>query len=276
MAYSRCSNHVQSKAPVFNVVLVAGSMLFPLANASIYDVDFHTEGAEVEAEMEGMLVYYADAALFIECSTGERFPVLQEESWPEVEQAYLDSEPMDMAFRHVAADVRLTWLPAQEAPSEENPGWYHAVFTGQSTLSADRTCGNEPATLLRSSWEAAWLYTISDNELAEVNPPWLQLRPDQHSANDEFGVGGNTGCNAFGGEVALQDNELAVLELVATRLYCVDSADVESAFLEVTDTVSYSGLEGEQWVWYDSDLVRLAEFLPDTALADGNPSQPEN
>lgn len=47
--------------------------------------------------MTGEFVYFADAALFTECMTGQRFPVVMEADYLALERAYMEHRPAPMA-----------------------------------------------------------------------------------------------------------------------------------------------------------------------------------
>lgn len=57
-------------------------------------------GDEGGSQLTGMYSYMADAALFVDCSTGERFPVAMEADSLAMERAYLSvrSEPAELVL----------------------------------------------------------------------------------------------------------------------------------------------------------------------------------
>ncbi len=44
-------------------------------------------------------------------------------------------------------------------------------------------------------------------------------------------IGGNTGCNAFGGDWSAKDGRMEVPSVMATKMYCEDAADQERVVL---------------------------------------------
>lgn len=86
------------------------------------------EPIEPRPKLSGMFVYAADAAIFTDCLTGERWPVAQEADYLNLERAYLAarSEP----FQRLLVEV--------EGHRVERPSADPSVKSLRRTLTVDR------------------------------------------------------------------------------------------------------------------------------------------
>lgn len=210
--------------------------------------------AEVTGSAQGMLIYMADAATFIECSTGKRFPVIMTEGWLPVEQAYLASSSAGGSYLYTQADVTFKWTTPEEGATR-----HHVNFNSlQQTLPAS-TCGSPVAALEHYEWDLVELQGIQSGQLEA-----LQTRPYVKFSGQQ--ISGHTGCNAMAGQIKLEGERIHLNQLASTRMYCEQVAQIEHIFLQMLESASYSSLEGDHWSWYDEDMQRLASFARKTTL----------
>ncbi|MGR8933193.1 MAG: META domain-containing protein [Gammaproteobacteria bacterium] len=109
-----------------------------------------------------------------------------------------------------------------------------------------------------------WKLTILDG--APV--PALDAQREVHlvfSGNDA--VHGSTGCNRLMGSYDRQDSNIHFGKIAATRRFCADTADLETAFLRMLDKVTAYERQGEQLRFTDTDGNVIAEWR---AQADKN------
>lgn len=78
------------------------------------------------ADMTGMYTYMADAAVFEDCATGERFPVLIEAAHIDVERAYLEAREAPGAPLLLAARFEVV----ERAPEPGMPVRQHLRVVG--------------------------------------------------------------------------------------------------------------------------------------------------
>jgi heat shock protein HslJ len=85
-------------------------------------------------------------------------------------------------------------------------------------------------------------------------------------ANDG-NVGGNGGCNSFGGPYQVEGNELTFGELISTLVACADSAQMEQEvrYLDALATVSAFQLEGDSLVISYNEGQEALNFVSATA-----------
>jgi heat shock protein HslJ len=91
-------------------------------------------------------------------------------------------------------------------------------------------CGNyAPNKSLLHKWE---LQSVND---IEVNPKLFEKERPFITFSDEKGgtIGGFGGCNRFGGSFNFTFNGINPSEVMATKMFCEDTADLEAAFLSV-------------------------------------------
>ncbi|MCH8552139.1 MAG: META domain-containing protein [Natronospirillum sp.] len=209
----------------------------------------------VATDVSGMLMYQADAAVLRECTTGKVFPVRMEEAWLETERAYLSLDDSHPGWVHTSGPVELDWGPPMEGPDR-----WHVTFLQTPSLDAGATCGQSLQQIQDVTWRAVYLEGLPRDRFDEGHSPRVTVREDAESDDGSVAIGGNTGCNQFGGSAHLDGDRLHLGDMAATRMYCMNTADIESRFLEITTEVAYGSLEGDRWVWYDASGRWLAEF----------------
>jgi copper homeostasis protein (lipoprotein) len=70
--------------------------------------------------LSGMVTYLADSAVFRECLTGHRFPVVPEADRPALEKAYLAARPAPGASVLATLEGRIETRPAMEGPARRS------------------------------------------------------------------------------------------------------------------------------------------------------------
>lgn len=227
----------------------------PEAESELVQRDWSRQGPPVTETSQGMLVYQADAALFVECTTGEAFPVVMEDDWLATERAYMEARQAAGGYVHLTAELRYHWRSPMEGPDR-----HHVSVTDFQSVDANRTCSAQPDELMASYWDVSRLTDLGYQALPSDSRPWVRLQSEE--GEGQFQLGGNTSCNAFGGTVELAGDRLEAGPMMATRMYCEATADQERALLRSLDRVAFSSLEGANWVWYDADMRRLAVLTP--------------
>lgn len=210
--------------------------------------------AEVSATVQGMLTYMADAASFVECSTGNRFPVMMTEGWLPVERTYQASISAGGSYLNTHANVTFKWTTPEEGATR-----HHVHFNYlQETLPAT-TCGSPTDALEHYEWDLVELKNTPPDQLIT-----MQTRPYVRFSGQQ--ISGHTGCNAMAGQIKLEGERMQISQIASTRMYCEPVAQIEHAFLQMLENAKYSSLEGERWSWYDEDMLRLVSFARKTTL----------
>ncbi len=146
---------------------------------------------DVALALSGMLVYFADAAIFTECLTGQTFPVMMEEDYLALERAYLEDAPAPAAPLLVRVEGTITEREQMEGPPRRSlvvSRFYH--------VTPDAGCPDAHGTpeLTNTYWRLTHLDGIPVNTLAGRTEPHLLFRD-----GDSAGLSGTIGCNIFRG-----------------------------------------------------------------------------
>jgi copper homeostasis protein (lipoprotein) len=196
-------------------------------------------------ELQGMFQYFADAALFRDCSTGKRFPVEMSGEYIELERAYLNSgiEPGS----ELKVSLRGRYL--EREPMEGNTNIIKLIVDVFNQISDDQDCTpSHHAELVNTYWRLVELNN------AIVRPTINQKEPHMVLHTGDQRLAGNGGCNTFFGNFALDGDKLSFSAMGSTMMACPDGMETEQSFLLAlaeTDRAVVSGqfleiFKGEQ------------------------------
>ena len=123
--------------------------------------------AAADTTLYGMFAYMADAAIFIRCSDGKRFPVVMEGKFSELERSYLQLVGEEAGRRVLlACHGQLDSRPA--APAEEGIGGGLRIDTVFS-LSATLSCADQLAVWAgKCRWQQGVLLFLPCGEKEEL------------------------------------------------------------------------------------------------------------
>jgi len=180
---------------------------------------------EPASERSGSFVYLADAATFLDCADGRRYPVAAEGGYLALERAYLAARryPGEPLLVTVTGDV-------ESRPAMEGDGAvptlvvqvFHDVFPGE-------TCGNPGATAsLENSY---WKLTRLGGE--PVDPAgWSSREPHLVLRTTDGRLVGATGCNSFSGTYTVDGDVLTLVASQVTLAACLDDGRFQRRFLQ--------------------------------------------
>jgi copper homeostasis protein (lipoprotein) len=211
------------------------------------------ERLEPKLAMRGMFRYMADAGIFTECSTGQRWPVAQEGDNARLEREYgtVRKEPGGPVL--VSVEGRIAMRPKMEGPGLQ-PSLVAVRFIGAFP---DGTCGPRPATapLETTSWR---LTRLGEAAVASTDPkrePGLAFDPPSRH------VSGFGGCNRFTGGYALTGVDgIRFGPTAGTMMACADGMETEDAFLKALSRVKTYNVLGTILEMYDEAGALLARF----------------
>lgn len=108
-----------------------------------------------------------------------------------------------------------------------------------------------------------WMLTKLNGDVLNLSKTELEQPFIKLSATDN-GVGGNGGCNSFGGSFTLKEGQkIEFSQLLATMRYC-EGSTIESVFMgNLQKAVAYTIINGELTL-IDEDNHTLASFEPST------------
>lgn len=210
------------------------------------------EPIEPRLQMRGMFRYMADAAVFTECASGQRWPVAMERDYKTLEAAYLKSQ-------HQAGEELLVTLEGQAVMRPKVDGAGETL-----TLVAERygnfwpgeTCGTPFAR--ESLRDTYWRLTrIGDKPVILAE---RQREPNLVFRTEQDRVTGFSGCNNLTGSYTLNGGELSFGALASTRMACIQGGDTEAAFLAVLDQVRGWKIFGQHLELYNAAGQMLARF----------------
>jgi heat shock protein HslJ len=101
-------------------------------------------------------------------------------------------------------------------------------------------------------------------QLVTVNgqPPSEALDPLTLTFDAEGRMGGNAGCNSFGGAYTVEGSQLKLTELVSTLRACADEAQnqQEAAILAALQAVAQYEIDGDTLTLKDADGAALLVY----------------
>ncbi len=187
--------------------------------------------------MTGEFMYFADAGLFTECMTGQRFPVLMRDGYLELERAYLEAELPPQAPLLARLDGQIAEAEQMEGPPRRSltVDRLHHVTPGGACATA-----RAPAEVINTYWR---ITEIGDRDL-RVEPqgrePYLLLLP-----GDEARFSATVGCNMMMGSYARDEDALEFGAVAMTMMACPPDLDeLETAMRDVLDAVTSHDSDG--------------------------------
>jgi copper homeostasis protein (lipoprotein) len=216
---------------------------------------------EPELHLIGMYRYMADAAIFDECLTGRRLPVVFVADNVALERAYLELrqshgiEPGSPVLAQL--EGRIARLPPMEGDGlvpQLEPLRFIALHPGE-------TCPERfaQAELRGTEWQ---LVRLGD-EAIELGPD--QRRPDLHFSADEPRLSGFGGCNRLLGGFAAYRGQLRFSQMASTMMACPDGMELERTLVEALAVVERYRVLGRILDLYDGAGALLARFRAGTA-----------
>jgi copper homeostasis protein (lipoprotein) len=210
------------------------------------------ERIEPRLPMRGMYQYMADAGLFTECLTGQRWPVAQVEDNLALERAYLAarSRPAEQILVSLAAGVEVR---EDTQPDLRRPMLVPYLFLGTSPGEA---CAQRFATLPLEG--TRWRLTQLQGEPLSPGEGWgaPELLFDRGGRR----LSGTDGCNRLAAAYQLEGGHLHLGQVGATRMACPDGDDMQRRFAHMLARVERWNLLGRQLEFYDARGQRLARL----------------
>ena len=202
--------------------------------------------------MRGMYRYMADAGIFQECLTGWRLPVAQEADNAALESAYSKTrrEPGETLLATVEGRIA-------DRPRMDGPGMQRMLIPERFIdVRPGETCGSRhsEATLENTYWKLTRLGSKPVEIGTGGREVFLTLVAEGRR------VQGFSGCNRFIGSYQLDGNRLAFRGMAGTRMACVETMELEQAFLKALDSTASWEITGEHLELYDASGGMLLRF----------------
>jgi copper homeostasis protein (lipoprotein) len=208
----------------------------------------------VRGPMRGAYTYMADAASFLECSTGQRWPVASEGASRELESAYAKARPAPGAAVIVEIDGLVTERPRVKADVEGTQPTL--VVNRLSRVLPKETCAPRfaSAPLADTYWRLTHLgdraIPAAADRRREASMTFL---PDSTSFS------GSSGCNRLIGTYTIA-NATMTLKSGGTMMACKDQAKAEAAFLAALQATRTYRIAGRVLELMDASGARVARF----------------
>lgn len=206
---------------------------------------------EVRALMRGAYTYMADAATFVECSTGQRWPVAAEGASRELEAAYLKARSAPGA----ALIVELDGLAVQRAAEAGGPRTSLVVERVRRLLPKE-TCPARfaSAPLTDTYWR---LTHLGDRPVPAASDPRRELSLTFLADGKSFH--GSSGCNRLSGSYSTS-NAAMTLTSGGTMVACKAEAKTEAAFMDALKATHTYRIVGRVLELTDSKGAQVARF----------------
>lgn len=202
----------------------------------------------ISAPMTGMFTYFADAALFQECLTGQRLPVLMEADYLALERAYLEARAAPMAPLLARLDGRIAMAEQMEGPARPSltVERFHHVTPGGACATA-----RAPAGLVNSFWRVDVAEAQALDGAGGGREPYLLLLPEADGAT-RFSA--TAGCNMMMGSYELDDDALTFGPVATTMMACPPPLDrLEQGFAAALEAVARFEIDGHALRLLDAD-----------------------
>jgi len=194
----------------------------PLAGNATLTRSSSFRSTDVRSSMRGAYTYLADAATFVECSTGRRWPVAAEGAGRELQAAYIKNRPAPGTAVIVEVDGVVTERPRQDGGTATS-----LVVERAGRMLPKETC---PARF------AGTPLTDTYWRLTHLGPRAIPASTDTRREasltflNDGNSFSGSSGCNRLVGTYSI-DNARMTLTSGGTMIACRDEAKTEAAFM---------------------------------------------
>jgi len=208
---------------------------------------------EPKLPMRGTFQYMADAGLFTECSTGQRWPVAQEGDNATLEREYLRvrKDPGGPVLVSVEGRVAMRLkMEGQGLQPTLVPARFIGAFPGES-------CGPRPvAAPLETTF---WRLTRLGEQAVMSKDPAREPGIAFDAATKR--VSGSGGCNRITGSYSRSATDgITFGPMAGTMMACVDGMETESAFLKAMSRVRTFNVLGALLELYDETGALVARF----------------
>ena len=200
--------------------------------------------------LQGMYSYMADAGIFVDCATQERWPVAHEGDNATLEREYGKAQIAPGAPLLVTVEGGLDLRPKVDGRGSETT----LIIQRFVRTWPRETCGGmRVVTLEDTTWALLELngktITVKVNDKA----PYLEFNSNKASA---YGFGG---CNRFFGSYETSGKSLTLGTMGATRMACPEGMDEEQELFTVLSATTRYEIHGSKLMLF-ADKALVARF----------------
>ena len=207
---------------------------------------------DVRGSLRGSFTYMADAGSFVECSTGQRWPVAMEAASRELEGLYAKARPTPGGAVLIEVEGVVTERPRTEGGGTQPTLVVERVGRALPKESCAPRFASAP--LVDSYWR---LTQLGDQPVAAVAD--RRREPSLTFSHDGAAWSGSSGCNRLVGTYELA-NAMMTLTSGGTMTACKDEAKTEAAFLTALKATRRYRITGRVLELFDEKGTRLARF----------------
>lgn len=180
----------------------------------------------------GQYRYFADAATFTECNTGQRWPVAASEEAANIERAYLEETANSNQAMLPITITMETHIDVIDDMETGTP-MPHLIVDRFIGIDPDQQCDIAHADLIGTYWRLTHVANF------DTMPEGFREEPRIILANDG-NMKGHSGCNTMFGQYTQHNDTLKFNGIAGTRMACANIMALESAFhLALSNTASY-------------------------------------
>lgn len=212
------------------------------------------EPIEPRLRMRGLYRYLADAGLFTECLTGQRWPVASLEDNTALESAYLGARQQPGQELLAVVDGEVRTLARTDGKGTQAT----LVVRRFIEVRPKETCG--PRDGVSELLDMNWVLTTLNGRPIEAGASRNQREASLVLHSRDQRVSGSGGCNRITGDYALSGSELTFGRMAGTMMACPEGMQTESEFLEALPRVAGWRLVGVHLELIDRGGTLLARF----------------
>jgi copper homeostasis protein (lipoprotein) len=202
--------------------------------------------------MRGAYFYMADAGLFTECTTGQRWPVAMEAANAELERGYVAERPAPGATVLVDVEGLLTDRPKMEGAGRQTSLVVEKIVRWlPKDICAPRFAS---APMAGTYWRLTHLGAAAVPKATDA-----RREPSLTFEASDGTFSGSSGCNRLVGRYEI-DNAAMTLTAAGTLMACPDEAKTEAAFTAALKATRAYRVTGRALELLDDKGSRLARF----------------
>ena len=207
---------------------------------------------ELRLPVTGLMTYFADAALFTECLSGQRFPIAMEAEYLALERAYLDAGIAPAAPLIARIDAEISMRPQMEGADRMTvtvEAFHHV------TPNAGCPDNRMAAEFANTFWGLTHLHGVAQDHTDGRQEPYLLI------SDDGARFSGTMGCNRFMGQLKNEDDSVKFGPVASTMMACpAELAQREAIFAETLEAARRVDLMDHRLRLLDDAGSELARF----------------
>ena len=190
--------------------------------------------------LQGMFVYFADAARFTPCATGQSMPVKMEGDYLALEKAYMSTHKVPQQALLATVEGQISKQPRMEGEGSEQV-LRVLKLVEMSTASACPAQDEDKADAPKLE-DRTWVLVQLGEQ--HITPPKQGLGAHLVLMSKEQRVAGSGGCNRFMGGYTLEGNKLSFSKMASTMMMCDERMEQEQLFMQTLAEAATWEIEG--------------------------------